>query len=134
MAADPTTVAARWRQNLSAAGPKITEGVDAVRVAPGMAASRQKDVWVQNTTAAQNKWAANTAAVPLESWRSDMKTKGIPRIATGAVAAEPRFATFMGKLLPFIETNRAQLPARGGLEQNIARSADWIRRMASFTA
>lgn len=133
MAQTPDQVAQNWANNLGAATAKITSGVEAVTVAPGQAAARQKAVWAQNVAAAQDKWAARTAAVSLPSWQSAMTTKGIPRIATGATAAQPKFASFMGQLLPYVEAQRAQLPARGGLEQNINRATAWIRAMSKFS-
>ena len=61
-----------------------------------------------------------------------MTTKGIPRIATGAQTAQPKFAQFMGKLLPYIATQKASLPARGTLDQNIARMTAFVQGMSKF--
>lgn len=133
MAKDPTTVASKWAQNLSGATQSITDGVNAVSVAPGAAAARQKTVYVNNVTASADKWARNVAAVSLSSWQQDMITKGIPRIASGAQAAQSKFATFMGKLLPYQANLVSQLPARGNLEQNITRMTQMVRGMANFT-
>ena len=129
----PDQIAADWASRLGASTSKITAGVQAVTVAPGQAAARQKAAWVANVAAAQDKWASRTAAVPLSTWQNDMVTKGIPRIATGATAAQGKFATFMGHLLPHIDRTKASLPARGNLDQNIARSAAFIRGMAQFS-
>jgi cytochrome c5 len=61
-----------------------------------------------------------------------MKSKGIPRIAGGAQAAEPKFAQFMGKLLPYINSGRGSLPARGTFDQNVARMTAWVQYMHKF--
>lgn len=132
MARTPEQIAADWQSRLSASTQKITEGVQSVTVAPGQAAARQKDVWVQNTTSARDKWAARTAAVSLADWQQAVIEKGVNRIGQGASAAQPKFAAFMGQLLPHIDTVKRSLPARGNLDQNIARSAQFIRGMASF--
>ena len=129
---DPAAVAARWSQNLGAATHKITDGVNAVQVPPGQAAARQSALWASQVAAAQQKWAARTAAVSLQSWQQATITKGVPRVATGATAAEPKMQAFMTKLLPYIATQRSQLPARGNLQQNIARATAWIQAMAKF--
>lgn len=133
MAKDPNAVAAKWAQNLSASTTAITDGVNSVSVAPGQSAARQKAVWVQNTQAAANKWAINTAAVSLQEWQNDMLTKGIPRIASGATAAQPKMAAFMGKLLPYVASGQGQLPARGDINANIARMVAWTQYMAKFS-
>ena len=126
-------IAQKWANNLGAATTSIQAGVNAVTVAPGQAAARQKAVWVANVNAAQDKWAARVAAVPLPVWQQDMITKGIPRIATGATAAQPKFSMFMGKLLPYINSAKAQLPPRGNLQQNIARMTQFVNSMAQFS-
>lgn len=129
----PDQIAAKWSQNLGAAGTQIAAGVNAVKTAPGQAAAAQKQVWVNNTTQAANKWASNTAKVTLPEWQDAMISKGVPRIASGAAAATPKFTTFMAKLLPFIDQQVNALPARGDLEANIARSAAFARGMSKFS-
>lgn len=134
MAKDPAAVAAKWAQNLSSATQAITDGVNAVTTAPGQSAARQKAVWVNNTQAAANKWATNVAAVPLSDWQSAMTTKGIPRVASGATAAQPKMQTFMTKLLPYVASGVNSLPPRGDINANIARMTQWVQYMAKFSA
>lgn len=131
-AQDPNTIAANWATRLGQSTQKITDGINAVQVAPGQAAARQKQVWLNNITASADKWASNTAAVSLQDWQQAAITKGVSRIASGAQAAQPKFAQFMTKLLPFVNSAVAGLPARGDLETNIARSAAFSRKMATF--
>lgn len=132
MAQSAADIAAAWAAGLQRSGDKITAGVQSTTVAPGQAAARQKQVWLANTQAAADKWAKNTAAVTLQDWQEAMTSKGIPRIAAGATAAVPRFAAFMGNLLPHIERTKAGLPARGDLEANINRMTQFVRGMAKF--
>lgn len=128
----PDQIAARWSQNLGSSTQRITDGVNATTVAPGQAAARQKDVWVQRVTASRDKWATNTAAVSLQEWQQAMIGKGVQRVSQGASAAQPKFASFMGQLLPHIERGRSQLPPRGDLEANINRMVTFSRHMATF--
>lgn len=132
MAKDPSTVANNWANRLAASTQAIADGVNGVQTAPGAAAARQADVWAQNVAASKPKWQRNVAAVTLPEWQAAMINKGVPRIASGAAAAEPKFQQFMSQLLPYIDQQVRALPARGTLDQNIARSAAFIRGMSKF--
>lgn len=132
MAQSPEQIAQRWAQGMGGARDKIVQGVNDVTVAPGQAAAAQKGAYLANVQANADKWAKRTAAVSVDEWRTAMLSKGLDRIAGGATAAQPRFANFVNQLLPHIEQVKRQLPARGTLDQNIARSAAFIRGMANF--
>lgn len=125
-------IASKWASNLSSATQNIQAGVQSVQVAPGQAAARQKTVYVQNVQAAADKWARNVASVTLSDWQTAMVSKGIPRIASGAQAAQPKFVSFMNQLLPYIQQGQRALPARGNLDANIARMTAWVRHMSQF--
>lgn len=128
----PEQIAASWAQGLVGSREKMVDGVNAVTVAPGVKAAAQKSVYVTNVQQNADKWAKRTAAVSVDEWRQSMLTKGLDRVAGGATAAQPRFANFVSQLLPHIENVKRSLPARGTLDQNIARSAAFIRGMAGF--
>lgn len=133
MAQTADQIAANWASRLAASTQKITDGINGVTVAPGVAAARQKDVWLQNTQAAQAKWARNVAAVSLSDWQQMTVTKGVPRIASGATAAQPKFQAFMSKFLPYVQSGKASLPPRGTLDQNINRAIAMMRHNAKFS-
>jgi hypothetical protein len=126
---DPNTLATLWAQNLSSAGPRMQAGAQAVTTSPGQAAAAQQSVWLANTTAAANLWAQKVSAVTTAQWQNDYITKGIPRVATGAQAAQAKFATTLGKIIQAEKTIVASLPARGNIDANIARSAAFARAM-----
>lgn len=128
----PDQVAARWAQGLSAAGQKITDGVNAVTTSPGQLAARQKSAYVANVSAAADKWAGNVSKVTTEQWRADMINKGIPRIATGANAAQPKMTQFLTQFLPFVDSAAASLPSRGTYEQNKARAVAMMDKVHQF--
>ncbi len=124
------TLAERWATNMGASGAKVQAGVQALTVAPGQAAARQKAVYVANVTAAQTRWARNVAAVTLPEWQQDMINKGIPRIATGAAAAKTKFAATLTKIMTAERQLVASLPARGSTQANIQRAVAFMTAMA----
>lgn len=128
----PDQIAANWASRLAASGDKIKAGVQAVTVAPGQSAARQKAVWQQNTVNAADKWAKNVAAVPLSTWQDQMVNKGVSRVGTGATAAQSKMTDFFQKLIPYQNTGKSQLPARGTYEQNKARATAWMDYMHNF--
>lgn len=124
-------VAAKWSQNLSAAVPAIKAGVQSVTVAPGQAAAAQKAQYLAGVQANVDRWAGNVSRVSLADWQQATITKGVDRVASGAQAAQPKFQQAMQTLLPKIASVVNGLPARGGLEANIQRSAAFARGMAA---
>lgn len=133
MVTDPNAAAAAWVAGLQSAGPKIEAGINAVTEAPGAAAARQVNVWLQNTTAAKDKWQRKVGAVSLQSWKNAAITKGLPRISAGATAAQPKFQQFMVQLLPAVAASVSSLPPRGNLDANITRMTSHVRNMAKFS-
>lgn len=124
--------AARWVQNTGGAVQRYTDGVKSVTVSPGQAAARQADLWARNTAAARNKFAANSAKVTLSDWQNATVTKGGQRLASGVQAAQGNYEQALSKLLPYIESARGSLPARGDIEANITRMTSFVRKMAQY--
>lgn len=122
-----------WVSGLSSKTGKMTAGAQAVTVAPGQAAARQKGAYLAGVQAKVDTWATNVAAVTREQWINDYVTKGIPRVASGASAAQSKMAAVFQQLLPFIERGKASLPARGTFEQNKARATAWMDYMHGFS-
>lgn len=133
-AGTPEQIAQKWSNNLAAAAPYITAGVNAVTVAPGQAAARQVDAWINGVQAARQKWQTRVASVSLQDWQQAMINKGVPRVASGAQAAQPKMAQFLGEFLPFQErvTQQVRSMPRGSLEAGIARAVAQIRGTAQF--
>lgn len=131
---DPAQVAQKWTTNLSAAGPSIQAGVNAVTQAPGAAAARQRQVYVQRVAERADHWAARVASVSLQDWQQATLDKGLPRVASGAQAAQPKMESFMREFLPHVERVSTQVRAmpKGGVENGIARAVAQIRGNAQF--
>lgn len=132
----PQDYASRWSQGLQTSGTKITQGVNAVQVAPSVNAIKNKVKMLTNFQASVNDgtWERNTAKIDLPTWRQAMLTKGVPRIAQGAINAENKMAAFASQLIPFEQSLQSTVQAMPSttLEENIARSGAWIRGMAKF--
>lgn len=128
----PTDAAARWVQQFGASGARWAAGVQGVGVAPGQMAARAKALWLQNTAAAGDRFAANSAAVTREQWIEQTISKGQPRLSSGAQAAQAKVEQVFAKLFPFIDRVRGGLPPRGDIEQNINRAAQFARGMHAF--
>ena len=134
MAGTPNQVAQKWQQRLSQSTQQITDGVNAVQQAPGAKAAQAKALWVQQVTAAADKWAQRTGAVTLDAWKAAMINKGIPRVATGAQAATPKVEAFMTQFLPHVEAvaQRVRAMPKGGLANGINRATAQIQGNAAF--
>jgi hypothetical protein len=134
LAKNPQTSAQKWASNLGAATTAIQNGVAAVTVSPTSKAAQAVDRMVAGVqrAAASGKIANALNAVSLQSWQQSMTQKGIPRIATGAQAALPKFQAFLTQLIPFQQAGLAQLPPRGDINQNIQRMTAWAQYMSTF--
>jgi len=132
MAKDAATVAAEWASRLGQSTAKIEAGIRAVTQAPGAAAARQKNVWVQNVAQSQDKWARNVGRVTLSEWQDAAVTKGVGRIGQGATAAVPKMTAFLQAFLPFQENIVNSLPPRGDLNANIQRAVQVMTKTAGF--
>lgn len=132
----PEQAAAKWSQRLSGSTQQITDGVNSVTVAPTAQAAKAQAKMLANLTASvQNgKWAASLNKVTLSDWQQAMLTKGVPRIASGAQAAQPKMGQFFTKLFPFQATLQQQISSMPSmtLEENIARMNAFTRGMAKF--
>ena len=130
---DAATVAQHWANQLAGAGQRITDGVNGVTIAPGQAAARQSQVWLQNTQAAQAKFARNVAKVSLSDWQAAVINKGVSRIGAGATAAVPKMTSFLQKFLPAVQAAKAGLPPRGTYDQNKARATAMMDALHKFS-
>lgn len=135
MALDPTSATSKWVSRMQAAGPQITEGVNAVTTAPGVSAAKQSAKWLAKLQAAQGKWAKNVAAVSLSDWQTAMTSRGIPNISTGVTAKQGNYATFAAKFFPYLQAGKATIDAMptDSLSASIAKAVAQINYNAKYT-
>lgn len=132
MAKDVASVVAKWQQNASNAVQSYKDGVASVNVAPGQAAARQKNAYVQGVQSSADVWAKKVSAVSLADWQAAAQGKGGDRYSGGVAAGAPKMAAFMQNFLPKVQSIAASLPPRGTLEQNIARMTQQVRETAKL--
>lgn len=134
MPKDAAQVAATWMNRLSASEAEIRAGVGRVTQSPGELAAAQVEAYIAGVQRARAKWVRNTSAVSLAQWQRAMIDKGIPRISSGAQAAQPKVEQFMRQFLPYVEGGAAAVRnmPKGTLEQGIARASAMIRHNAGF--
>lgn len=126
---NPTKAAQDWASKLGGAQQAYIDGVNGVTTAPGQLAAAAKNLWLQNTTAAAPRFAANSAAVTKEMWQQAAVNKGAGRLGTGATQAQPKMEAVFARLFPAIRNVRGTLPARGDINQNIERSRQFALGM-----
>lgn len=134
MAKDPNKVAQKWKTNLSSAGPSITDGINAVTEAPGIAAARNVEGYIQGILNAREKWVKRVGSVPLETWRQKALTVGVPRISQGATANVDKVEGFMREFLPHVEAGQQMLKTmpKVSLDDGINRMVAMVRHNAKF--
>lgn len=130
----PQQYAKNWARGMAGSGDKLRAGVQGVTENPAAKAAMAIDRQVQGVirAAQDGTTAAGLGRVTLQGWQKDMIEKGIPRIAAGAATAEPKVAQFAAEFIPYLQAGMAQLPPRGGLEENLQRASSMARHNAAF--
>lgn len=130
---NPASITEKWKTRTAGATQQVVEGVRRVTEAPTAKAARQKQAWINNTIAKQDKWERNTAAVTLEEWRAATEA-GAQRIAAGVNAKAGKMERFLQEFLPHVENVQRQvnMTPRGDLETNLTRMVQNARLMSQF--
>ncbi len=130
----PEQWADKQARNLKNSIEDMRIGIENVTEAPGAKAAKQADKWAQNLQASKDKWAKNTAAVPLDDWKAKMINKGLSRVGPGIDAARDKVVAHAEKVTPHIETGMRELERMPDLtlQDSVERAAFWIRHMATF--
>lgn len=126
----PQEYAEKWARRLRGATEDVRRGIEKVQTAPGELAVQNQDALLQNFVDSVNSglWAARTRSVSLQDWKDAAINKGVPRIAAGVEAAQPKMAAMAAELLPIVDA--AAAAARALPKVTIE---DSIQRMIVFT-
>lgn len=129
-------IAKKWARNAAGATQSMREGVANVTVNPMEKAAAAQDRYLAGVQSAvqSGKYRDGLLSVSLTDWKTAMLDKGIPRVAAGVAAAEPKFQKFLNSFLPFVETVQRELDSmpRGDLQQNLARMMHNATRLSEF--
>jgi hypothetical protein len=129
-------VAQKWATNLAGSTASIQAGVQAVTVNPAQQAAAAVNQYLAGVqqAVADGSYVNGLSKVTLQSWQQAMLVKGVPRIASGATAAQPKFQAFMGSWLPYMQQLQQTLQAtpRGDLQTNIQRAVTAMNFAAAY--
>lgn len=122
-----------WAQGLSAAGPRIAQGVQSVTQAPGQKAAQKKDKYLAGVNASVNLWAQRVAAVDLGSWQA-ATIAGAARVAEGASNKKDKYDRAVQPVFAHMDSvlSRVDSMPDNTLEQRIAKSGEFARGMAQY--
>lgn len=132
----PSEFAEKWSKNLAGSVEYIRKGVEKTTVAPSARAVENKEKLKRKLIEAIDKgvWENALKKYTLEQWKSDMISKGIPRIPDGADKAKGKVQDFAGKLLPYIDAGLTKIKEMPSItiEDSVRRASEWIRYMSQF--
>lgn len=130
----PQQAANKWKERLSQATAEIEAGVARVTEAPGMAAAKQVNKYLQGVQENANKWRTNVSKVTLQEWQDSMKNLGIPRISAGAAAKVGKVEQFQAEFQPHLEKVKAEVDAMPSTNfpQRIARAVKMMEGNSKF--
>ena len=101
----PQQIAAAWKKNLGSATESIKQGVQAVQESPMEKAAAAQDLMRSQIIESidSGRWAANTRAVPLTSWKSAMLGKGLQNLQSGLADGETKTAAYQTMAAPIFD-------------------------------
>ena len=131
----PEQGAGRWVQGLQGATERMRQGAEAVTQSPGALAARRRQEWLARLQASQEKWAKNVSRVTADEWRRAYVEKGLPRVASGAQAAQGKYADFAQRFYPVASQVSQEVKAMPKLteEDALNRVRHVIRRFRQFS-
>lgn len=99
---DPASAATNWANSLGQSAQKAQAGAQRVQTAPGQLAAAQAQKWINRVNESAAKWQRKVAAVSLADWQQAYIQKGVPRIASGAQAAQSKYQASLTPLFQYM--------------------------------
>lgn len=129
-------ITTKWQQRASGAAGAYKDGVNAVTEAPGAAAVRNSQAYIQHVTESYNngRWAARTSAVTAEAWKAAASTKGANNYPGGITAGAPKMQQFMTNFIPHLQSGMAAVAAmpKVTIQDSINRAGAMIMHNHEF--
>lgn len=133
---DPAAASSNWVASLQQAGTKAQAGAQRVQTSPGQLAAQQAQKWLNRVNESAAKWQRKVGAVTLQEWQSAYITKGVPRIASGAQAAQADYQNALVPLFQYMANVWATVNAMPS-DTPAARDAKmlaWAQQMRQYQA
>jgi len=124
---------AKWLANYQGASQAMTDGANAVTVAPGQLAAAQVQKWITKLQASQNKWVERVGNVTLAEWKQSYISLGIQRGQAGAASKQANFTNFYTQYYAFLNSvlpQIQQMPTTN-LQQSIAKMTAMVTASAT---
>jgi hypothetical protein len=132
----PQQIGEKWASKMATSSEAYKLGIGAVQESPMAKAAASSELYLKGVQEAvsSGKWQSGLNRVSLQQWKESCLTKGVQRIASGAMAAKNRVIDFQSQWLPFLQANvqRVRSMPKGGLENGIARAVEMIRLNSQF--
>lgn len=133
MAKSPEQTIRKWLANAQNAKANYQAGIQSVEQNPCTKAAARVEHWAAQVAsdASKRKFVSKLNRISLDTWKVLASEKGGANYATGIRMGEPKMRSFVEAFIPYVARGRAQLPARGTFEDNMARQramAEWNAR------
>lgn len=131
---NPTATTAKWVTAMQGASTAYQDGIDSVQTAPGQLAAAASAKWLARTQAAVTKFEKNSASVQLADWKTLAKTKGAPRLGSGASAAQSKVLAFQNSFFAYLKAGQARIDAMptDTIDMALAKANEQARYNAAY--
>jgi hypothetical protein len=127
-----------WSQRLTAAQPRIRQGIEQTSESPAAKAVQAEAKFRQNLNQAidDGRWRDSLGKVTLQDWKSATIDKGLPRLAGGVqqVVNSGAQAKMAQRLLQAVDASVSSISDMPSttLDDNINRMTSFVRAMSQY--
>lgn len=131
---NPTATTAKWVSAMQGAGTAYADGIDGVQTSPGQLAAAASAKYLARVQANVGKFERNSVSVQLADWKNLAKTKGAPRLGSGAAAAQSKVQAFQTSFFAYLKAGQATIDgmATDTIDQALAKANAQARYNAAY--